>query len=663
MAKRLLKTMILPLTVLATALAFIACDGTAPDVKYKVTYVIGADAQGTAPTETDKAFGEKFKLKSADGITYDGMEFTGWSDGNITYQAGDTYTMPSKAVTFTAQWESLVPPATYSVTYDLNGGTGETPSESYKGASETFTLALADGFSYEGKEFDGWSDGTDKYDAGAEYTMSGKAVVFTAQWKDAAAQPEQIYVNMELDYAGYIYLYDNGTGMFDYVDADDNTQEVQFTYTLDGTAIAIKVGSNTFNGTYDGDMLTVEITYKSTLFKYGPKQELPTGKPTVTFNANGGTGTAPVIADADIVVTTNNQYNITLPQCTYTAPANKEFDKWEVISGNKSFGNYAAGSTFKANAGENLTLKAVWKDAQSEAPAGVVLYGNCTLPTKKGIGGMTQGGETVVQIVIDTTDAQNVKIKYMLADDVVYSNDKTGDGTAYAQYMPDVYGDDALYCGAYQIGDLKYNIVVKPDLTALYLCDTDDELLDDGEFTTTPPQVATYTVTYTNPNGATGELPEAVTVNEGTQVTLAAATQFTKAGWTFKGWQVTGYSALRAANTKITVTEETTITPVFGINYTDPDDKAYGTVTVLDNDTVIIVDYGYTYDYTRNGDIVVIDLGEGYLVTVKVNDATKTYVELDGLQDVTFTAANNATLTFDGLGTATLGTNTLPYEY
>ncbi|MDE6201345.1 MAG: InlB B-repeat-containing protein [Clostridiales bacterium] len=193
MAKRLLKTLLLPLTVAATALAFIACDGgtsdgkheNTPDKKYKVTYEVGADATGTPPTETDKAAGEKFKLKSADGITYEGKTFAGWNDGSLTYNAGDEYTMPSNAVTFTAQWGSNGDdPVTYSVTYNLNGGTGETPAQSYKGANEKFNLASADGISYEGKEFDGWSDGENKYAAGAEYTMSDKPVVFTAQWKD-----------------------------------------------------------------------------------------------------------------------------------------------------------------------------------------------------------------------------------------------------------------------------------------------------------------------------------------------------------------------------------------------------------------------------------------------------------------------------------------------
>ena len=190
--KRLLQALALPILTLAMAFAFIACDGTAPDITYTVTYVIGEGAQGTAPTETDKAVGEKFKLKSADGITLDGNRFIGWSDGNMIYQAGDEYTMPTKAVVFTAQWElRVIDPVSNSVTYDLNGGSGTLPTETDKAVGEKFKLALADGLTNGDKEFDGWSDGTNKYAAGAEYTMPDKAVTLTAQWKDKEQeQPE-----------------------------------------------------------------------------------------------------------------------------------------------------------------------------------------------------------------------------------------------------------------------------------------------------------------------------------------------------------------------------------------------------------------------------------------------------------------------------------------
>ena len=76
--------------------------------------------------------------------------------------------------------------ATYTVTYDLNGGTGAAPTQPSVAENGTFTVASAEGItSPAGKEFAGWSDGTNTYNAGDTYTMGAAAVTFTAQWKAA----------------------------------------------------------------------------------------------------------------------------------------------------------------------------------------------------------------------------------------------------------------------------------------------------------------------------------------------------------------------------------------------------------------------------------------------------------------------------------------------
>ena len=74
------------------------------------------------------------------------------------------------------------PAPTYAIIYDINGGTGTTPTQASLTEGATFELALFEGFSKEGYVFAGWNDGTTTYDAGAEYTMSATNVTFTAQW-------------------------------------------------------------------------------------------------------------------------------------------------------------------------------------------------------------------------------------------------------------------------------------------------------------------------------------------------------------------------------------------------------------------------------------------------------------------------------------------------
>ncbi len=76
----------------------------------------------------------------------------------------------------------------------------------------------------------------------------------------------------------------------------------------------------------------------------------PTTKYTVSFDANGGSGTM-----AAVQVNSGDTY--TLPACTFTAPSGKEFDKWD---------KGAVGATIKVTA--NTTLKAQWKDASKPEP-------------------------------------------------------------------------------------------------------------------------------------------------------------------------------------------------------------------------------------------------------------------------------------------------------
>ncbi|MCH5154391.1 MAG: InlB B-repeat-containing protein [Clostridiales bacterium] len=658
MAKRFLTALLIAVTALAMSFVFIACDGQTPDVKYAVTYVIGDGAQGTAPTEKDKAVGEKFKLKSADGITNGDKVFVGWNDGSITYQPGDVYTMPAKAVTFTAQWKDKgdEDAVKYHVTYNLNGGTGTAPTEVDRAKGEKFPVKSADGITNGDKSFDGWHDGNKKYMPGEEYTMPENNVVFTAQWKDAPGgndddEPELIYSALDLDEEAIIYLYDDGTGVLDYQDSGLDGHSVDLTYTLNGTAIAITVGETTANGTYDGTLLTVQFTYDGKLFRFGEKQT-PQGKPEISFSANGGSGVAPTIADEDITYNqTAGMYSFRLPENTYTPPANKKFKAWGVNNVNNT---YNPGQSYMANPGEKITLIAVWEDDAPPQITGVTFTGNYTVPQKG-----PMGGETIVEITIDNTDLQNIKVYYKLQGDETSTEAKKEDSVQDSWKDTTKYGSDALYYGTYKLGSIAFSLLVKADWTELCLCETSqDEPIDGAEFTVggdvTPPTPQEYSVTYVKPEGVAGEEPEVEWVESGEQVTLAPGTTFTKAGWTFHNWQVTGYDALRAPNTKITVTQNITITPVFKKVYTGIGE----TYTILDNGQAIYE--GDTYSYTRTGDIIVVDFVI-YTVTIKVNDAAGTFVMADGMQAITFTAKNNATLTFDGFGAATLGTHNGTY--
>lgn len=112
--------------------------------------------------------------------TKDGYTFGGWSDGTTTYQPGDTFTMPDHDVTLTAVWRAEFD---YSVTYLVNGGTGDVPAAGYL-AGQTVTITNK-APTKEGYVFDGWSDGSTIYQPGNTFEMPEHDVTLTAVWKEA----------------------------------------------------------------------------------------------------------------------------------------------------------------------------------------------------------------------------------------------------------------------------------------------------------------------------------------------------------------------------------------------------------------------------------------------------------------------------------------------
>ncbi len=196
--KKKIVSLLLAATALTTAFGLAACgedeDGKTSEksekpVKYTVTYEIGTGATGSAPAGGEYSAGAKLDLAKAVGFSKADNTFNGWlcDADSITYDAEAQFTMPEKNVIFTAQWKpdgnDKPEPATFTVTYDLNGGEGSA-AEANKQAGAKFDLAPSANIKKAGFAFNGWLCDADNitYDAGDEYTMPGKNVTFTAQW-------------------------------------------------------------------------------------------------------------------------------------------------------------------------------------------------------------------------------------------------------------------------------------------------------------------------------------------------------------------------------------------------------------------------------------------------------------------------------------------------
>jgi uncharacterized repeat protein (TIGR02543 family) len=143
-------------------------------INYSVSYEMNGSSS-TKPTESNKTITQTFTIASAPSRS--GYNFVNWSDGASTFNPGATYTVADSDVTLTAQWSAI----NYTLTYNLNGGVGSTPTGSTTlNIGDTFTVAAAPPQS--DRSFLGWSDGVNNYTAGQTYRVGAENITLTATW-------------------------------------------------------------------------------------------------------------------------------------------------------------------------------------------------------------------------------------------------------------------------------------------------------------------------------------------------------------------------------------------------------------------------------------------------------------------------------------------------
>jgi len=150
---------------------------------YSISYAAGS-GEGSAPTTPTSVTSGSTFTTPANTFTRIGYSFAGWSDGTNTYAAGATYPATGSVsgnVTLTATWLA----DTKSISYVAGGGTGSAPTTPTSVLYASSFTTPANTFARTGYSFVGWSDGTDRYAAGARYPSTGsitRNVTLTAAW-------------------------------------------------------------------------------------------------------------------------------------------------------------------------------------------------------------------------------------------------------------------------------------------------------------------------------------------------------------------------------------------------------------------------------------------------------------------------------------------------
>ena len=204
-----------------------------------------ANGDGAPPSTIIALQGDVVSFPTGEGVPLTDHVFGGWTDGARDYAAGADYTVPATNVTLTAIWI-----AKRFLTFTLDGGEGEIPVTIKDVPDATVTLPSADGISKPKYHFVGWSDGTQTYEAGAEYVVTDSGVEFTAVW---AANTLDAPVISSAD------VVDGGT-----IETESATIEIEATdgaaiyYTTDGTEPTTNSALYTAPFTADGMSVTIK---------------------------------------------------------------------------------------------------------------------------------------------------------------------------------------------------------------------------------------------------------------------------------------------------------------------------------------------------------------------------------------------------------------------
>jgi len=229
---------------------------------YTVTYHANS-GMGTEPVDSNAyAQDSNITLLSGSGLTKESFRFAGWtlnSGGSGTvFQPGGTYYIGSTNINFYAKWTP-----TYTLTYDINGGTGTIPIDSNSYAQgEACLLASGSGLTNGNLNFGGWVDQNGEIFAeGDSYYVYNDNVTLYARW-----------TNYWTDY-GNVATMDP--------DLDEDTD----TYTIDNAAELAWVAKQVNNGN-DFSGYNIKIADSVTRIDLSGHDWFPIGSDYVFFRGN-----------------------------------------------------------------------------------------------------------------------------------------------------------------------------------------------------------------------------------------------------------------------------------------------------------------------------------------------------------------------------------------
>ena len=302
--------------------------------KYTLTF----DANGGSGTMTPVTdLTGEYTLPANEFTAPSGKQFKGWSlttDGAIVTKVDMTENRTVYAI-----WENI-PVVTYTVSFAANGGTGTMADVT--GISGEYTLP-ANGFTAPaGKQFKAWSVGGVEKAAGDKITITANTTV-TAVWEAIEYNVTVTDGKATVGAGTEITKAAEGTTVTLTANAAPTDMVFDKWEVISGSITLADANSATTTFTMPAGAVSVKATYTTYI--------------TVNLAAGEGSGTMEPI----IIKNTFGYFSLTAPECTFTAPANKVFDKWQ-FSKDDSYLKPGDTKTIWSSA-DGATLTAIWKDA------------------------------------------------------------------------------------------------------------------------------------------------------------------------------------------------------------------------------------------------------------------------------------------------------------
>ena len=141
---------------------------------YTITYSANGGSGTLARTTDTYIYGTAaLSLPAGAGLTKAGYAFSGWSESTSGIAVNDPY-ITSQTRTLYALWSGVQ----YSITYDVNGGTGSIPDATYTTGSAGITLNNGATLTRTGYNFSGWKNLAGSTVSGSPFTTSDNVTLF-----------------------------------------------------------------------------------------------------------------------------------------------------------------------------------------------------------------------------------------------------------------------------------------------------------------------------------------------------------------------------------------------------------------------------------------------------------------------------------------------------